>query len=222
MKHFSRGVALALGLVFASSSCRSAPLEIRLAGAFDAGHYAAPDGSWSVRVPFERNHPLIDVKDGADGAGGWFLTWAFAFWSHADVWVAPAASIAALGGIETLADNGVASRAKECKAAGQSFRVLSRSEIEVQGRRGVRHVFETVEEGERSPPFGLKTSTKTSLVIEDLVDWDDRAMVRFSGAHVSLDEADRPDARGASATERAKSALESLEQSFRLPAERAR
>ncbi|MCC6409886.1 MAG: hypothetical protein IT453_22220 [Planctomycetes bacterium] len=219
MKHFWKTLGVVLALALTASSCRSAPPETRLAGRFDAGYYAAPDGSWSVRLPFERTHPLIDVQDGADGTGGWFLTWAFAFWSHADVWVAPTPSIAELGGIATLADNGIASRAHESAAAGQSFRVLSRTEIEVQGRRGVRHVFETVEEGERSPPFGLKTSTRTSLVIEDLVDWDDRAMVRVTGAHSWAGDAD---ASSNSAAEHAKGALESLEQTFRLPAERAR
>jgi hypothetical protein len=215
--HGRRAVVALLWLLGASAAagCRAAAPEAHLAGRFESGRYATPDGAWSVGTPFARTHPLMTLNDGVDDTGGWFFHWTSLHDTHADVWVAKVGSIAELGGIEKLAAAGLAAREREAKEKGASLRVLHRCAIEVQGKPGFRCVYELVQPPEHDTWLGMKVATFTSIVIEDHVDWDDRAMVRFSSAHVTCSDGERPDSTADTATERAKATLESLETTFR-------
>lgn len=218
MKHSLRTGLLALGLSLTTAGC-STWHRLTLGGSLHSDYYAAPNDAWSVHMPSDRQFATESGRDGVDDNGGRFFEWSDPWERKASVRVTPTESIAALGGIEKLADDGISELEGERKAAGETFRVLSRSMIEVHGRRGVRHVVEFVVPSKRLPLLGEHTNQVTSIAIEDLVDWDDVALVRFRGMLTSSAEVPiTPDTE----TEEAKAALMSLEDTFRMPAERAR
>lgn len=197
------------------------PPEKRLAGVFDAGRYVAPDGSWSVHLPFARTDGIIGVIDGADGTGGQFLTWGSVVTGAADVWVAPVESVAALGGIEKLADTQSENLVRKVKANDPTatLRLLERSIVQVQGRAAVRHVYEldNPSKGPTIVPLSfVGTSAAKSLSIVDVVDFDD-AIVRFTGTYV-IYGTEKPDSYWhQNPVTRASRMLDTVESTFERP-----
>lgn len=205
----------------AGSGCATPP-EKQLAGVFDEGRYVAPDGSWSVELPFSSTDGLTGIVDGPDGTGGHFLSWGSEITGVADVWVAPVESVAALGGIEKLADTQSANLVHDAKTDDPTatLRVLDRSIVQVRGRAAVRHVYELEHpsKGLRLGPLHvLGTSAAKSLSIVDVVDFDD-AIVRFTGTYVMHGD-EQPDSTWhQNPASRASRMLDTAESTFERPA----
>lgn len=174
-----------------ATSCRSAsPAESRaqVEGSFADLRYVAPGGAWSFEVDRALHGFGESLIDGADGTGGRYVTRQLALWGWLDVWVAPvtsrATSVAALGGVEPLADTQSANRVRELESAGATVRVLSRATTRVQGRAAVRHVYEVRApdmEARGWPYFLLGKQERWYVEVVDVADWGD-ALVRFTGA----------------------------------------
>jgi hypothetical protein len=203
-----------------SAGCATSPAE-HLAGAFVEDRYVAPDGSWSVEVPFSLSDGIMSVIDGSDGTGGYFLTWGSPIAGTADVWVAPVESVTALGGIEKLADTQSANLVHEVKAndPAATLRVLDRSLVQVHGRAAVRHVYE-LDRPSTGPTLGplrfFGTSAEKSLSVVDVVDFGD-AIVRFTGTYALHGREESDSYWHQNPVNRASRMLDTLEATFERP-----
>lgn len=215
---------LACAIAQSCLSGRSFDSRGTIDGSLRDSSYVAPGGAWSFAVDGEPRGFGASFVDGADGTGGRYVTRHVVAWGWIDVWVAPvtahAASVAALGGVEELADTQSANHVRELEALDATVHVLSRALTTVQGRPTVRHVYEVRApdmEAHGWPYFLLGEQERWYVEVVDVVDWGD-ALVRFTGAFELNPKHGADDFFNAAPVARAQELIATPEATFARPA----